>query len=167
MCPNSRVFSLCSQTDDLYHGISSFLFSLLLPRLLCQHQSSGPLVPSPLTHHLPRPSFVAPLAKPSPSIFRASYRVPLICPPILPSIPYRLSPPPRLDLQTLFEHVNNKITQVNAWCNCDKLHLNATKSECMGKTYRKIEEFPQLFIGSETVPCVNSFKYLENLNEKN
>ena len=54
----------------------------------------------------------------------------------------------------------NRLRNILDWCNCNKLLLNRLKSELMVVTNKRIENRPQLFIGSDQIKEVKSFKNL-------
>ena len=63
-------------------------------------------------------------------------------------------------LEMLTEHVNSRLREIFEWCNCNKLSLNPAKSEFMIVTNKIVVNRPQLFIGTDPIKEVDSFKYL-------
>ena len=64
------------------------------------------------------------------------------------------------NLIDLTAHVNNRLSVINDWCCENKLFLNRKKSEFMVITTKNIDIVPELFIGTDKLKPVNSFKYL-------
>ena len=63
-------------------------------------------------------------------------------------------------LEMLTEIVNSRLREIFERCNCNKLSLNPTKSEFMIVTNKIVVNRPQLFIGTDPIKEVDSFKYL-------
>ena len=60
------------------------------------------------------------------------------------------------------EHVNSRLREIFEWCNCKKLSLNPAKSEFMTVNNKIVVSRPHLFIGTDPIKEVESFKYLCN-----
>ena len=64
------------------------------------------------------------------------------------------------NLQTLTDHVNQRLNIVNEWCYANKLHINRNKSEYMVISNRQSTYIPEVRIGQDRLNAVRSFKYL-------
>ena len=63
-------------------------------------------------------------------------------------------------LEMLTEHVKSRLREILQWCNCNKLSLNPGNSEFMTVTNKIEVNRPQLFICTDPIMKVVSFKYL-------
>ena len=63
-------------------------------------------------------------------------------------------------LEMLTEHVNSRLREIFECCNCNKLSLYPAKSEFMIVTKKTVVNRPQLFIGTDPIKEVDSFKCL-------
>ena len=63
-------------------------------------------------------------------------------------------------LEILTDHVNSRLREIFELCNCNKLSLNQAESELMTVTNKIVVNCPKLFIGSDPIKKVDSFKYL-------
>ena len=64
------------------------------------------------------------------------------------------------DLQSLTNHVNQRLNIVNEWCNANKLHINRNKSEVMLISNRQLTQNVEVRIGRDKLKVVKNFKYL-------
>ena len=63
-------------------------------------------------------------------------------------------------LEMLTEHVNSQIREILEWCNRNNLSLKPAKSEFMTVTNNIVVNCPLLFIGTDPIKKVDSFKYI-------
>ena len=63
-------------------------------------------------------------------------------------------------LDMLTENVNSRLRETFKWSKCNNLSLNPTKSEYMIVTNKIVVNRPQLFIGTDRIKEVDSFKNL-------
>ena len=63
-------------------------------------------------------------------------------------------------LEMLTERVNSPLREIFEWCKCNKLSLNPEKSEFLIVTNKILINLPPLFIGTDPIKEVDSFKYL-------
>ena len=63
-------------------------------------------------------------------------------------------------LEMLNEHLNSWLREIFEWCNCNKLSFNPAKSEFMIVSNKIVVSRPKLFIGTDVLEEVDSFKYL-------
>ena len=63
-------------------------------------------------------------------------------------------------LEMLTENVNCRLSEIFECCYCKKMSLNPAKSEFMFVTNKIEVNGPQLFVGTDPIKEVDSFKYL-------
>ena len=64
------------------------------------------------------------------------------------------------NLETLTQHVNNRLAIIDDWCNANKLYLNRSKCEYMLITNRVLQATPNIHIANDKLSQATSFKYL-------
>ena len=55
------------------------------------------------------------------------------------------------NLEELTYHVNSILLNIQFWCNCNRLSLNALKSEITVVTNKRIETHPHLYIDDDLI----------------
>ena len=64
------------------------------------------------------------------------------------------------NLKELTEHVNSRLRNILDWCNYNNLFSKYLKPEFIAVTNKRRETHQQLFIGTDYIKEVKSFKYL-------
>ena len=64
------------------------------------------------------------------------------------------------DIVKLVQQVNQRLDQILDWCRFNKMSINATKSEYILVTNKKIAFAPAIFLGTNQIVRKKSVKYL-------
>ena len=63
-------------------------------------------------------------------------------------------------LERFTEHINSRLHEICKWCNCNDLSLKQSKSDFTTVTNKIVVNRPQLFIDTDLIKGVDSFKSL-------